>query len=68
MNLGAFWAAIVCGAVGQSVGWWAGFGLGGLGMAAGLVVFVHRQSRWLAGPGRAARRRRGWPAPGGSGR
>ncbi len=40
MNLGAFWAAIVCGAVGQSVGWWAGFGLGGLGMAAGLVVFV----------------------------
>ncbi len=40
MNLGAFWAAVVCGAVGQSVGWWAGFGLGGLGMAAGLVVFV----------------------------
>ncbi len=40
MNLGAFWAAVICGAVGQSVGWWAGFGLGGLGMAAGLVVFV----------------------------
>ena len=40
MNLGAFWAAAICGAVGESVGWWAGFGLAGLGMAAGLVVFV----------------------------
>ena len=40
MNLGAFWAAVICGAVGEGVGWWAGFGLAGLGMAAGLVVFV----------------------------
>ncbi len=40
MNLGAFWAAIVCGAVGESVGWWAGFGLAGLGMALGFVVFL----------------------------
>ena len=40
MNLGAFWSAAICGAVGESVGWWAGFGLAGLGMAAGLVVFV----------------------------
>jgi POT family proton-dependent oligopeptide transporter len=40
MNLGAFWAAVVCGAVGESVGWWAGFGLAGLGMALGFVVFM----------------------------
>ena len=40
MNLGAFWAAIICGWVGQSVGWWAGFGLGGIGMALGLIIFV----------------------------
>ena len=40
MNLGAFWSAAICGAVGESIGWWAGFGLAGLGMAAGLVVFV----------------------------
>ena len=40
INLGAFWAAILCGLLGESVGWWAGFGLAGLGMLAGLVVFV----------------------------
>lgn len=40
INLGAFWASILCGALGQSVGWWAGFGLAGVGMMAGLVVFV----------------------------
>jgi POT family proton-dependent oligopeptide transporter len=40
INLGAFWASILCGALGQYVGWWAGFGLAGIGMVAGLVVFV----------------------------
>jgi POT family proton-dependent oligopeptide transporter len=40
INLGAFWAAILCGALGQTVGWWAGFGLAGVGMLAGYLVFV----------------------------
>jgi POT family proton-dependent oligopeptide transporter len=40
INLGAFWASAVCGLLGQSVGWWAGFGLAGIGMLAGLLVFV----------------------------
>lgn len=40
INLGAFWAAVLCGLLGQTVGWWAGFGLAGIGMALGLVVFV----------------------------
>ena len=40
INLGSFWAAVLCGLLGQTVGWWAGFGLAGLGMAAGLIVFV----------------------------
>jgi POT family proton-dependent oligopeptide transporter len=40
INLGSFWAAIACGWLGQTVGWWAGFGLAGVGMAAGLVCFV----------------------------
>jgi POT family proton-dependent oligopeptide transporter len=40
INLGAFWAAVLCGLLGQSIGWWAGFGLAGVGMAAGFVVFV----------------------------
>jgi POT family proton-dependent oligopeptide transporter len=40
INLGAFWASILCGLLGQTVGWWAGFGLAGLGMAAGFVGFI----------------------------
>ena len=40
INLGAFWAAVLCGPLGQTVGWWAGFGLAGVGMAAGFIVFV----------------------------
>jgi len=40
INLGSYWAAIICGLIGQTVGWWAGFGLAGLGMAAGWVIFV----------------------------
>ena len=40
INLGAFWAAVLCGLLGQTVGWWAGFGLAGIGMAAGWIVFM----------------------------
>ncbi|MEK7661352.1 MAG: oligopeptide:H+ symporter [Pseudomonadota bacterium] len=40
INLGAFWAAILCGFLGQNIGWWAGFGAAGVGMALGFVVFV----------------------------
>ncbi|MFN3584054.1 peptide MFS transporter [Phenylobacterium sp.] len=40
INLGAFWASVLCGLLGATYGWWAGFGLAGVGMAAGWVVFV----------------------------
>ncbi|MES2034093.1 MAG: oligopeptide:H+ symporter [Pseudomonadota bacterium] len=40
INLGAFWASILCGYLGETVGWWAGFGLAGIGMLLGFVVFV----------------------------
>jgi proton-dependent oligopeptide transporter, POT family len=45
INLGAFWASVLCGLLGQTVGWWAGFGLAGIGMAAGWVVFVLNKRR-----------------------
>jgi POT family proton-dependent oligopeptide transporter len=40
INLGAFWASALCGLLGTTLGWWAGFGLAGVGMLAGFVVFV----------------------------
>ena len=40
INLGAFWASILCGLLGQHFGWWAGFGLSGVGMFLGWVVFM----------------------------
>lgn len=45
INLGAFWAAILCGYVGQAVSWGAGFGLAGVGMLAGYLVFVFNKPR-----------------------
>jgi POT family proton-dependent oligopeptide transporter len=40
INLGAFWASILCAGLGATVGWWAGFGLAGIGMLLGWLVFV----------------------------
>ncbi len=40
VNLGAFWSAILCSYLGQTYGWEYGFGLAGVGMLAGFIVFV----------------------------
>jgi POT family proton-dependent oligopeptide transporter len=40
INLGAFWASILCAGLGATYGWWAGFGLAGIGMLFGWIVFV----------------------------
>jgi len=50
INLGAFWASVLCGLLGETIGWWAGFGLAGVGMAAGFVVFIWGK-RFLQGKG-----------------
>ena len=50
INLGAFWASVLCGLLGQQVGWWAGFGLAGIGMLAGLIVFIWGK-KYLEGHG-----------------
>lgn len=50
INLGSFWAAALCGYLGENVGWWAGFGLAGVGMLAGLIMFVLGK-KWLEGKG-----------------
>ena len=43
INLGAAIAPILCGILGQIYGWAYGFGLAGIGMLAGLVVFLRGQ-------------------------
>ncbi len=40
INLGAMFASVVCGYVGETYGWKYGFGLAGVGMLAGLTVFL----------------------------
>lgn len=40
INMGAFWAAILCGYLGEQYGWSYGFGAAGVGMAVGFVTFV----------------------------
>jgi len=47
INLGAFCAALLCGYLGQAVGWWAGFGAAGVGMVFGLFVFLKWQGLLL---------------------
>ncbi len=48
INLGAFLASIACGYLGIVHGWKYGFGLAGLGMGLGLLVFLKYNS-WLEG-------------------
>jgi proton-dependent oligopeptide transporter, POT family len=52
INIGAFAATVLCGWLGQSVGWAYGFGLAGFGMLAGLAVFF-RGIGQLGGAGKA---------------
>jgi len=40
INVGAATASIICGFLGQTVGWAYGFGLAGIGMLLGLIFFV----------------------------
>lgn len=48
INMGAFLASIFCGTLGIVYGWKYGFGLAGIGMLIGLLVFLSCQS-WLEG-------------------
>ncbi|NNC38614.1 MAG: MFS transporter [Acidimicrobiales bacterium] len=48
INLGAFLASIACGYLGITYGWKYGFGLAGIGMFLGLMIFIMFQP-WLEG-------------------
>jgi proton-dependent oligopeptide transporter, POT family len=51
INLGAFLAPLVCGYLGQRVGWHYGFGAAGVGMVLGLVIYAWGRDRYLPGIG-----------------
>ncbi len=40
VNIGAFLATLTCGYVGEQINWHYGFGLAGIGMAIGIIVFM----------------------------
>ncbi|MDE2080650.1 MAG: peptide MFS transporter [Burkholderiales bacterium] len=45
INLGAFIAPLICGTLGQTLGWDYGFGAAGVGMLLGLLFYVLNQHR-----------------------
>ncbi len=51
VNIGSFFAPILCGFVGQLYGWRYGFGLAGVGMLLGLLVFI-RGMKHMQGHGK----------------
>jgi POT family proton-dependent oligopeptide transporter len=50
ISIGSALAPLVCGYLGQTYGWKYGFGLAGIGMLIGLVIFTYGQ-RYLVGHG-----------------
>ncbi len=51
INLGAMLATLICGYLGEKVGWGYGFGVAGIGMLIGLIIFQIGQKRLLANIG-----------------
>ena len=45
VNLGAFLAPLICGTLGQLVGWHWGFGAAGVGMVLGLLVYLFNRDK-----------------------
>ena len=51
INLGAFFSPLVCGTLGEKFGWHWGFGAAGLGMLAGLAIYLWGQKKYLGEAG-----------------
>lgn len=47
INVGAFFSPLVCGALGEKVGWHYGFGAAGVGMVLGLAMYLWGQKAML---------------------
>jgi POT family proton-dependent oligopeptide transporter len=62
INLGAFLAPLVCGTLGEELGWHYGFGAAGIGMTLGLAVYLYA-TRTLPPDVRSRTLAEGKPAP-----
>jgi POT family proton-dependent oligopeptide transporter len=51
INLGAFFSPLVCGTLGEKIGWHWGFGAAGVGMVLGLVMYLWGQQALLGDKG-----------------
>ena len=58
INLGAFIAPLICGYLGERVGWHYGFGAAGVGMVLGLCLYLWGRNKYLPGIGFVAARPR----------
>lgn len=47
INLGAFLSPLVCGSLGEKIGWHYGFAAAGIGMLAGLYIFARGQKHFV---------------------
>ncbi len=59
INIGAFLGTLICGYLGERVGWHYGFGAAAVGMLAGLGLYLFARPRYLAGIGEAPAERGG---------
>src|SRR3989339_1422015 len=51
INVGAFFSPLVCGALGEKIGWHYGFGAAGVGMVLGLAMYLWGQKALLGDKG-----------------
>lgn len=59
VNVGGFLAPLICGALGETLGWHWGFGAAGVGMLAGLAIYTLGQRHLPPEPTRASSRSAG---------
>jgi proton-dependent oligopeptide transporter, POT family len=52
INLGAFFSPLICGTLGERVGWHYGFGAAGVGMLIGLAIYMWLGDRLLGDAGK----------------
>lgn len=52
INIGSFFSPLICGYLGEKVGWHIGFGAAGVGMTIAVIVFIAATRRTLGSVGR----------------